>query len=256
MNIPALSGENNVVLQHDETMSLILKAQKGDVRAQELLVSNNLGLVRSIINRFGNRGYEKEDLFQLGCIGLIKAINKFDISYDVRFSTYAVPMIIGEIKRFLRDDGIIKVSRSLKQTANKIRISKEKLFQELDREPTLNEIAVDLNLTKEEIVMALESNIQPEYLHDIIHHDDGSPIHLMDKVSENKVEEDTELIDRLVLQDVLSKLEQRERQIIVMRYFQDKTQTEIAEILGISQVQVSRIEKKVLNVMKELMRKT
>lgn len=256
MNIPALSGENNEILDHKDTMDLIVKAQSGDVRAQEILVSNNLGLVKSIINRFGNRGYEKEDLFQLGCIGLIKAIKKFDISYDVRFSTYAVPMIIGEIKRFLRDDGIIKVSRSLKQIANKVRVSKEKLFQELGREPTLNEIASDLELTKEEIVMALESNVQPEYLYDVIHHDDGSPIHLMDKVSENNVAEDAELIDRLVLQDVLAKLDQRERQIIIMRYFKDKTQTQIAEILGISQVQVSRIEKKVLNVMKELMKKT
>ena len=256
MNIPALSGESNEILEHKDTMDLIIKAQNGDVRAQEILVSNNLGLVRSIINRFGNRGYEKEDLFQLGCIGLIKAIKKFDISYDVRFSTYAVPMIIGEIKRFLRDDGIIKVSRSLKQVANKVRVSKEKLFQDLGREPTLNEIANDLNLTKEEIVMALESNVQPEYLYDVIHHDDGSPIHLIDKVSESKVEEDTELIDRIVLQDVLAKLDHRERQIIIMRYFKDKTQTQIAEILGISQVQVSRIEKKVLNVMKDIMRKT
>jgi len=256
MNIPALSGESNEILDHKDTMDLILKAQSGDERAQEILVSNNLGLVRSIINRFGNRGYEKEDLFQLGCIGLIKAIKKFDISYDVRFSTYAVPMIIGEIKRFLRDDGIIKVSRSLKQMANKIRISKEKLFQDFGREPTLNEIAKDLDVTKEEIVMALESNVQPEYLYDVIHHDDGSPIHLMDKVSESKVAEDTELIDRIVLQDILAKLDHRERQIIIMRYFKDKTQTQIAEVLGISQVQVSRIEKKVLGVMKDLMKKT
>ncbi|MDR5660056.1 RNA polymerase sporulation sigma factor SigF [Serpentinicella sp. ANB-PHB4] len=256
MNIPALSGEHKEILEHKETMELILKAQDGDSRAQEILVNNNLGLVRSIINRFSNRGYEKEDLFQLGCIGLIKAIKKFDISFDVRFSTYAVPMIIGEIKRFLRDDGIIKVSRSLKQTANKVKLSKDKLFQELGREPTLNEIAEDLELTKEEIVMALESNTQPEYLYEVIHHDDGSPIHLIDKVSESKSDENTELVDKIVLQDVLSRLDQRERQIIVMRYFKDKTQTEIANVLGISQVQVSRIEKKVLKVMKELMKKT
>lgn len=255
MNIPAFSGEYNEILEHEETMKLIEKAQKGDMKAQEILVSHNLGLVRSMINRFTNRGYEKEDLFQLGCIGLIKAIKKFDSSYDVKFSTYAVPMIVGEIKRFLRDDGIIKVSRNLKQTASKVKITKEKLFKELGREATLQEISDDLNIEKEEIVMALDSNAHPEYLFDIIHHDDGSPIYLMDKISKDDSLNDTEVIDRILLQDTLAKLESRERQIIILRYFKDKTQTEIAEVLGISQVQVSRIEKKVLQIMKELMKK-
>jgi len=255
MNNAAFSGEQVEILGHEETMELIVKAQAGDVRAQELLVSHNLGLVRSVIKRFINRGYEKEDLFQLGCIGLIKAIKKFDASFDVRFSTYAVPMIIGEIKRFLRDDGIIKVSRSLKQTASKIKISKEKLTRELGREVTLQEIADDLNIGKEEIVMALDSSIHPEYLYDVIHHDDGSPIHLLDKIGETSNLEDSEVVDRIVLQDVIAKLEPRERQIIVLRYFKDKTQTEIADILGISQVQVSRIEKKILKYMKDVMKK-
>ncbi len=255
MNNAAYLGEQVEILGHDETMALILKAQAGDERAQELLVSHNLGLVRSVIKRFVNRGYEKEDLFQLGCIGLIKAIKKFDASYDVRFSTYAVPMIMGEIKRFLRDDGIIKVSRSLKQTASKIKISKERLTRELGREVTLQEIADDLNIGKEEIVMALDSSVHPEYLYDVIHHDDGSPIHLLDKIGETSNLEDSELVDRIVLKEVIAQLEPRERQIIVLRYFKDKTQTEIAEILGISQVQVSRIEKKILKYMKDVMKK-
>ncbi|SES76105.1 RNA polymerase, sigma subunit, RpoX/SigF [Natronincola peptidivorans] len=256
MNMPAFSGEYNEILEHEKTMELIKKAQNGDMQAQETLVSHNLGLVRSMINRFANRGYEKEDLFQLGCIGLIKAIKKFDSSYDVKFSTYAVPMIIGEIKRFLRDDGIIKVSRSLKQTASKVKMTRERLFKELGREATLQEISDDLNLDREEIVMALDSNAHPEYLYDIIHHDDGSPIYLMDKISKDESLNDTDVIDRLLLQDTLAKLDARERQIIVLRYFKDKTQTEIAKTLGISQVQVSRIEKKVLQAMKELMKKT
>ncbi|MBM7613531.1 RNA polymerase sporulation sigma factor SigF [Alkaliphilus hydrothermalis] len=254
MSTTALSGEQHEILEHDETMGLIGRAQKGDLQAQEMLVSHNLGLVRSVIKRFANRGYEKEDLFQLGCIGLIKAINKFDTSFDVRFSTYAVPMIIGEIKRFLRDDGIIKVSRSLKQTASKIKYSKERLTKELGREVTLQEISDDLNISKEELVMALDSSCHPEYLHDVIHHDDGAPIHLMDKISETDSPEDNEVIDRILLKDVIAKLEPRERQIIVLRYFKDKTQTEIAQVLGISQVQVSRIEKKILKSMKDLMK--
>lgn len=254
MNIAGLSGEQVEILEHEETMELILKAQMGDIKAQETLVSHNLGLVRSVIKRFNNRGYEKEDLFQLGCIGLIKAINKFDASFDVRFSTYAVPMIVGEIKRFLRDDGIIKVSRSLKQTASKIKYSKERLTKELGREVTLQEIAEDLNIGKEEIVMALDSSTHPEYLYDVIHHDDGAPIHLMDKIGETDSLEDNEVIDRILLKDVIAKLEPRERQIIMLRYFKDKTQTEIAEVLGISQVQVSRIEKKILKSMKDLMK--
>ncbi len=254
MNISTLSGDQNEILEHDKTMELIIQAQSGDVRAQEMLVSHNLGLVRSVIKRFANRGYEKEDLFQLGCIGLIKAIKKFDASFDVRFSTYAVPMIVGEIKRFLRDDGIIKVSRSLKQTASKIKYSKERLTKELGREVTLQEISDDLNISKEELVMALDSSCHPEYLYDVIHHDDGAPIHLMDKISESDSPEDNEVIDRIILKDVIAKLEPRERQIIVLRYFKDKTQTEIAEVLGISQVQVSRIEKKILRSMKDLMK--
>ncbi len=252
----ALVEDKNHVPDHEETLALIKKAQAGDKEAQNLLVTSNLGLVRSVLKRFANRGYEREDLYQLGCIGLIKAIDKFDFSYDVKFSTYAVPMIIGEIKRFLRDDGMIKVSRSLKQTAGKIKMAKESLLKQLGREPTLQELSEELNLDKEEIIMALESNLQPDYLYDVIYQDDGSPVHVIDKISETKIEDQTEVIDRIALMEVLSKLKPRERQIIIMRYFKDQTQMEVAKVLGISQVQVSRIEKKVLQNLKELLEKT
>ncbi len=255
MNFSAFSGEQGEILEHKKTIELILKAQNGSQEAQEILVNNNLGLVRSVIRRFLNRGYDKDDLFQLGCIGLIKAIQKFDFSFDVRFSTYAVPMIIGEIKRFLRDDGIIKVSRSLKQTAIRVKMTKERLQKEYGKEPTLQQIADDLDITKEEIVMALDSSAYPEYLYDVIYHDDGSPIHLIDKIGETDSFEDSDVVDRIMLQEAIAKLEPRERQIIFLRYFKDQTQTEIAKILGISQVQVSRIEKKVLQNMKDSMKK-
>lgn len=242
------------LLSHEETMKLVNRAQCGDEEAQSIIVNHNLGLVRSVLKRFTNRGYDSEDLFQLGCIGLLKAIQKFDTSYEVRFSTYAVPMIIGEIKRFLRDDGIIKVSRSLKQTANKAKMAKEKLTKRTGREPTIEEIAEEIKVDKEEIVMALDSNHHPDYLYDVIHQNDGSPIHLIDKVA-NKESEDFEILDRITLKQVLSELKPRDRQIIILRYFKDRTQTEIAQMLGISQVQVSRIEKRVLSNMKKILSK-
>lgn len=255
MESNALNNLNNrKQFDHEKTIELILKAKQGDKEAQSLLVSNNIGLVKSVMRRFMNRGYEADDLFQLGSIGLIKAIQKFDTKFNVRFSTYAVPMIIGEIKRFLRDDGIIKVSRSLKQTANKAKVAKERLSKELGREPTINEIAIDIDVDKEDIIMALESNLAPEYLYDVIHQNDGSPIHLIDRVSAND-KEDLNLVDKITLKEIISKLKPRERQIIVMRYYNDKTQTEIAKILGISQVQVSRIEKRVLSSLKNSLTK-
>ncbi|MCT4604505.1 MAG: RNA polymerase sporulation sigma factor SigF [Marinisporobacter sp.] len=256
MGMSALSEEQNKILGHEETIELIKRAQAGDQDAKNMLVGHNLGLVRSVLKRFMNRGYEKEDLYQLGCIGLVKAIEKFDFTYGVRFSTYAVPMIIGEIKRFLRDDGMIKVSRSLKQTAARVKNIKEILFKKNGREPTLQEISNELDIPKEEIVMALDSNVQPDYLYDVIHQDDGSPVHLIDKISEKQTANEGEVLDRIALIESLSKLKPRERKIIILRYFKDKTQTEIAQMLGISQVQVSRIEKKVLMHMRELLEKT
>lgn len=242
------------LLSHKETMELIKKAQKGDMDAKDKLVKHNIGLVKSVMRGFTNRGYEVDDLFQIGSIGLLKAIEKFDTSFDVKFSTYAVPMIAGEIKRFLRDDGIIKVSRSLKQTANKVKYSQEKLAKKLGREPTIQEISDELNIDKEEIVMALESSYHPDYLYDIIHEKEGNPLYLIDKLS---LEEDNEkdILDRIVLQELLSELKERDRQVILLRYFKDKTQMEVADILGISQVQVSRIEKRIIMEMKKKLAK-
>lgn len=244
--------KNYKLLSHEETMDLIQKAQNGDYKAQDRLVQFNLGLVHSIIKKFNNRGYDNEDLFQLGSIGLLKAIQKFDHTYKVKFSTYAVPMIMGEIKRFLRDDGIIKVSRSLKENYHKIHLAKEKLSSTLNREPTIEEISKELALDKEDIIMALESGYSPEYLYDTIHKEDGSPILLIDKIKDDSIEEEN-IDERIMLKEIISKLEPRERQIVVMRFFQDKTQTEIAKKLGISQVQVSRIEKKIISNMRESM---
>ena len=241
------------LLGHEETMELIVKAQNGDEAAKSKLVSHNLGLVKSILKRFLNRGYDAEDLYQLGCMGLLKAIQKFDTSFNVRFSTYAVPMIMGEIRRFLRDDGIIKVSRSLKQVATRANMAKEKLTKELGREPTLNELSKEIDIEKEDIVMALDANIKPDYLHNVIHQSDGAPIHLIDKIPSN--EKGLDIDDSIALKETLRKLEPRERQIIVLRYFKDQTQKEIGDLLGISQVQVSRIEKKVLENMRDTLKK-
>lgn len=240
------------LLSHEETMKFIKEAQKGSEEAKDILVNKNIGLVRSVLKGFTNRGYDTEDLFQIGCIGLLKAIDKFDTSYNVKFSTYAVPMIIGEIKRFLRDDGIIKVSRSLKQTTIRVRTASEKLAKELGREATIQEIADEIGMDKEDVVVALDSNYQPDYLHDIIHESDGSPLFLIDKISSDEHDE-KDIIEKIILKEMLSKLKPRDRQIIVMRYFKDKTQVEVAKMLGISQVQVSRIEKRILKDMRGML---
>lgn len=240
------------ILSHEETLELIQRTQDGDRGSEETLIKRNVGLISSIAKRFLNRGYEFEDLFQIGSIGLIKAIKNFDPKFSVKFSTYAVPMIMGEIKRFIRDDGIIKVSRSMKDTAKKARILREKLSKELGRDPTILEISNELGISSEDLAVAMDSMISPEYLYDIIHQDDGSPVLLIDKLGEEK-DIDSEITDRIALKEVLDKLDPKARQIIILRYFKDKTQTEIARMMGISQVQVSRIEKKVLAKMREIM---
>lgn len=242
------------LLSHEETMELIKKAQKGDQKSREKLVESNIGLVRSVLKGFVNRGHDVEDLFQIGSIGLLKAIDKFDHSFKVKFSTYAVPMIMGEIKRFLRDDGLIKVSRSLKQVAGQAKRAGERLFKENGREPTIEEIAEEIGIDSEEIVMAIESSYQPEYLHSVIHHNDGSPLYLIDKVGMDTFA-DEDMIDSIILKDILSQLKPRDRQVIILRYFKDQTQTEVAKKLGISQVQVSRIEKRIIGEIRNLMLK-
>ena len=229
-----------------ETLELIQEAKKGNKNAQSVLVEKNIGLVWSIVRRFQNRGYETEDIFQIGCIGLIKAINKFDCSFDVKFSTYAVPMIIGEIKRFIRDDGIIKVSRSLKELSNKARVTKEIMTKELGREPSVSEISSRLGIPVEELVMAMEASCTPESLYSTIGEGDSSSALLIDRINNESNDNEIDLVDRIDLRKVLDTLKPREKQIIILRYFKEKTQVQIAKMLGISQVQVSRIEKKIL----------
>lgn len=241
---------NEISSRDTNNTELILKAKAGDKEAQAALVENNVGLVWSIVRRFQNRGHEIDDLFQIGCIGLIKSINKFDSSFDVRFSTYAVPMIIGEIKRFLRDDGIIKVSRSLKETSNKARITREVMSKELGREPTINEIAERLNISTEELVMAVEAGYSPESLFNTVGDSDSSQLLLIDRINDECNDNETDIIDKIALRQVLDTLKPREKQIIILRYFKEKTQVQIAKQLGISQVQVSRIEKKILEEIK------
>ncbi|NMB08777.1 MAG: RNA polymerase sporulation sigma factor SigF [Tissierellia bacterium] len=244
-----MGNRDYILLSHEETLELISMAQKGDKNAKEKLVKHNMGLVKSVLRGFSNRGYDMEDLFQIGSIGLLKAIDKFDTSFNVKFSTYAVPMIAGEIKRFLRDDGMLKVSRSLKQTANRVKYTHENLSKILGREPTIQEISDELQIDKEEIVMALESSYQPDYLYDIVHQDGGNPLKIIDKISLDE-EQEEDIIDNIILKEILSHLKERDRQIIILRYFKDKTQVEVAKLLGISQVQVSRIEKRIIEEIK------
>lgn len=233
-----------------DTLELIKRCQDGDKSAREQLVTDNIGLVWSIVRRFANRGYEMEDLFQIGSIGLIKAIDKFDTGFEVKFSTYAVPMITGEIKRFLRDDGMIKVSRTLKETSYKTRVAKEALSIELGREPTIEEVSKRTEIPVETIVMAMEAGQDVESLYKTIYQGDGNAIYLIDKLEESK-DENQNMVDRLALYDILNSLEEKDRNIIRLRYFMNRTQTDIAKELGISQVQVSRIEKKILKEMRE-----
>ncbi len=234
-----------------ETINLINLSQTGDKAARDRLVTENIGLVWSIVRRFMGRGHESEDLFQIGVIGLIKAIDKFDTGYDVKFSTYAVPMITGEIKRFLRDDGMIKVSRSLKEAAMKIKVTKEQFENKQGREPTVEEVGELLGMSAEDVAVALEACTDIESLYKTIYQGDGNAIYLIDKVEQR--EDDTEnMMNQLTVDRLISTLNEKEQTIIKMRYYQEKTQTEIAELLGISQVQVSRLEKKILLSMKKL----
>ena len=235
---------------YNQNAELLLMAKQGDSEAMNKLIEINLPLVSSISKKFLNRGYDYEDIFQIGSIGLVKAISNFDLEYNVKFSTYAVPMIIGEIKRFLRDDGMIKVSRNVKSLAKKIHYVKEDLTKKLNRAPTVEELAKYSGFDKEDILIAIESANNLQYLYDTIHQDDGAPVLLIDKLSE-KGEEDSNLIEKIALKDAIRSLDKKARQIIMLRYFKDKTQIQVAKMLGISQVQVSRIEKKVLSEMRK-----
>ncbi len=229
---------------------LLILASKGDRQAQEDLITQNTGLVHSVVRRFAGRGHEMEDLFQVGCIGLLKAVQKFDLSFGVKFSTYAVPMIMGEIKRFLRDDGIIKVSRNLKETAAKAMKIREALTAQNGTEPSLKEIADRLEITPSELAVALDAATRPESIYATVDNGTNEGVPLLDKL-ENGVDYEAEITNRLALRQVLAEFDEREQRIIAMRYFKQKTQVQVARVLGISQVQVSRIEKKLLLRMRE-----
>ncbi len=233
----------------EHTLALIKSAHEGDKNARDTLIEENIGLVWSIVRRFQNRGVEMEDLFQIGSIGLIKAVDKFDLSYEVQFSTYAVPMIAGEIKRFLRDDGMLKVSRPLKEMGGKAYGVREALEKKEGREPTVSEIAQEMGVAVEELMLAMEAGAQVESLQQIIYQGDGNDISLMDKLEE-KENTNEKLVNRLFLEEMLGELDGKERELIFKRYFLEKTQAVIADEMGISQVQVSRMEKKIIKEMR------
>lgn len=238
----------------EDAINLLKKARAGDKEARDKMVENNIGLVWNIVRRFSGRGYEIEDIFQIGCIGLIKAIDKFDMNFNVKFSTYAVPMITGEIKRFLRDDGMIKVSRTLKENGWKIKKVSDELSQKYGRNATINEIAAVTELQPEDIVMAIEANSEVSSIYKTVYQSEGKEICMIDQIEENeqgKESYEEKLINHLVLDEAIRMLNEKERQIIEYRYYNDMTQSQVAKKLGISQVQVSRLEKKILKTMRQ-----
>jgi len=235
----------------NEVMRQLFKAmQDGDKSAREKLINGNLRLVLSVIQRFTNRGEYVDDLFQVGCIGLMKAIDNFDLSQNVRFSTYAVPMIIGEIRRYLRDNNPIRVSRSLRDIAYKALQVRDALINKNSREPSINEIAEELNIPREEIIFALDAIQEPISLFEPIYHDGGDPIFVMDQIGDEK-NHDTNWLEGIAVREALSKLTEREKLILTLRFFEGKTQMEVAEEIGISQAQVSRLEKAALGHMRK-----
>lgn len=235
----------------DTDVELIIRAKNGNKQAMSKLIDDNLGLIWNIVKRFGGRGHEPEDLFQIGCMGFIKAVKRFSPEYDVRLSTYVFPVVMGEIKRFLRDDGLVKVSRSLKELCVKIKEFQSKYTAQNGREPTLEEISKELNMPKEEIIFALDSAKKPESIYEGNNSSDSDDkaLNLIDKLSTGNDEQE-ETVNKIIIKQLISELNQRDKQIIILRYFKSKTQMEVAKILGISQVQVSRLEKKILNNMK------
>ena len=234
----------------EETMALIERSHHGDKEARDRLVQENMGLVWSIVRRYMGRGTDSEDLFQIGLMGLIKAIDKFDLSYQVKFSTYAVPMIAGEIRRFLRDDGIVKVSRTLKENSWKIRRESDLFRQRKGREPTVNELQECTGMTPEEIVQAMDFSVEVDSIDRTVRQSDGSEISLLERLQVENTRTE-ELLNRVMLEQLLAELPEKERRLIIMRYLQDRSQTEVARMMGVSQVQVSRLEKKILKQMRE-----
>ncbi len=236
------------VLKEKEKIELLKAMHSGDKYARDKLINGNLRLVLSVIQRFTNRGENLDDLFQVGCIGLIKAIDNFDVSQNVRFSTYAVPMIIGEIRRYLRDNNAVRVSRSMRDTAYHAMQAKEKLQIELNREPSVEEIAKELDIDTTQVVIALESIVDPVSLYEPVYNDGGDTIYVMDQVS--SLDTDKDWIDEIVIKETIKDLSEREKRILSLRFMQGKTQMEVAKEIGISQAQVSRLEKNVIDRIK------
>lgn len=250
-----LSGVNTAklkVLKSDETMELLRRSKEGDKRAREELIAGNLRLVLSVIQKFSGRGENADDLFQVGCIGLIKAIDNFDISQNVRFSTYGVPMIIGEIRRYLRDNSAVRVSRSMRDTAYKVLQAKERLINENQREPTVEEIAKELGIKRQDVVFAIDAIMEPVSLYEPVYTGSGDAIYVMDQVSDTK-NTDESWMEQIALTEAISKLSERERHILALRFYAGKTQMEVSAEVGISQAQVSRLEKNAINQIKKNM---
>ncbi|UZQ86961.1 RNA polymerase sporulation sigma factor SigG [Thermoclostridium stercorarium] len=238
------------VLTNKQKDELFKRIKNGDKKAREEFIHGNLRLVLSVIQRFNNRGENVDDLFQVGCIGLIKAIDNFDLSQNVKFSTYAVPMIIGEIRRYLRDNNSIRVSRSLKDIAYKALQAKEKLTNKLSRDPSVSEIAEEMNVPREDVILALDAIQEPISLFESVYHDGGDAIYVMDQVSDEK-NNDERWLENISINEAISKLTERERMIVDLRFFRGRTQMEVAEEIGISQAQVSRLEKAALRHMRK-----
>ena len=238
------------VLKNDETMELLRRTKAGDQEARRELIEGNLRLVLSVIQRFSGRGENADDLFQVGCVGLIKAIDNFDISQPVRFSTYGVPMIIGEIRRYLRDNSAIRVSRSMRDTAYKVLQVRDKYVAEHQREPTVEQIARELDIPREEVVFAMDAIVDPVSLYEPVYADGGDPICVMDQVRDTR-NTDEAWTDRIALKDAMKRLDERERRILSLRFYEGKTQMEVSAEVGISQAQVSRLEKGAINTIKK-----
>ena len=238
------------VLKNEETMELLRRTKDGDKNAREALISGNLRLVLSVIQKFTGRGENADDLFQVGCVGLIKAIDNFDITQPVRFSTYGVPMIVGEIRRYLRDNSAIRVSRSMRDTAYRVMQAREKLMAAAQREPTVEQIAKELDIPREEVVFAMDAIVDPVSLFDPVYSDNGDTVCVMDQVRDTK-NTDEHWLERLALKDALNRLSEREQRIIALRFYEGKTQMEVSNEVGISQAQVSRLEKNALKTIKK-----
>ena len=248
VEISGVNTANLKVLKEVEKMELLRKIKAGDMVAREELINGNLRLVLSVIQRFSGRGENPDDLFQVGCIGLIKAIDNFDITLDVRFSTYAVPMIIGEVKRYLRDNNQVRVSRSLRDLAYRAMQAKEKLINENSREPTIEEIAKEIEAKRQDVILALEAITEPMSLYEPVFSEAGDTIYVMDQIGDNN--DDNNWLDEIALKEAIGDLGQREKKILNLRFFQGKTQVEVADEIGISQAQVSRLEKGALRKIK------